>query len=66
MSNRLFDFIVRMHKERDAVFLIVEHNMDFIMRISHDITVMHEGAVLDRGDPAAIQNSARVIEAYLG
>jgi len=55
-----------MFAERPAVFLIVEHNMDFIMSLADDIVVMHQGAVLERGSPGAVQASPRVIEAYLG
>jgi ABC-type branched-subunit amino acid transport system ATPase component len=55
-----------MQRERPALMLIVEHNMDFIMGLCDRIVVMHQGAVLEEGPPAAIQASQRVIEAYLG
>ena len=48
------------------MFLIVEHNMEFIMGLADHIVVMHEGAVLEEGPPASVQASARVIDAYLG
>ncbi len=59
-------FLLAMQKERPALLLIVEHNMDFIMGMSDRIIVMHQGAVLEEGPPAAIQASQKVIEAYLG
>ena len=59
-------FILRMHGERPSVCLVIEHNMEFIMGLAREIIVMHQGAVLERGDPQAIQTSPRVIEAYLG
>lgn len=59
-------FIRRMYAERPCVFLVIEHNMEFIMALAAEIIVMHQGAVLERGTPEAIQASARVIEAYLG
>ena len=59
-------FILKMYEERPSVFLVIEHNMEFIMGLAGEIIVMHQGAVLERGDPGAIQASPRVIEAYLG
>ena len=55
-----------MYQERPSVFLVIEHNMEFIMGLAREVIVMHQGTVLERGDPPAIQASPRVIEAYLG
>jgi branched-chain amino acid transport system ATP-binding protein len=49
-----------------TTFLIVEHNMDLVMQISHQVVVMAYGRVLAQGAPQAIQDDARVLEAYLG
>ena len=62
----LGDFIRAMYAERPRVFLLVEHNMEFVMSLASEIIVMHQGAVLERGAPSAIMASPRVIEAYLG
>ena len=59
-------FILAMFRERPCVFLVIEHNMEFVMQLAGEVIVMHQGAVLERGSPAAIQADARVIEAYLG
>jgi ABC-type branched-subunit amino acid transport system ATPase component len=66
LLETLADFLRTMYRERPGVFLIVEHNMQFIMQLANELIVMHQGVVLDRGAPAAIQASPRVIEAYLG
>jgi ABC-type branched-subunit amino acid transport system ATPase component len=52
--------------ENPGVLLVVEHNMEFIMSLADDIIVMHQGRVLERGSPEAIQSSPQVAEAYLG
>ncbi len=62
----LLQFIRRMYEERPCLFLVVEHNMEFIMALASEIVVMHQGAVLERGSPQAVQASPRVMEAYLG
>jgi len=62
----LGDFIRTMYAERPRVFLVVEHNMEFIMSLAQDIIVMHQGRVLERGSPKQVQASAQVMEAYLG
>jgi ABC-type branched-subunit amino acid transport system ATPase component len=66
LLETLSAFLRTMYQERPGVFLIVEHNMQFIMQLAGELIVMHQGAVLDRGTPEAIQASPRVIEAYLG
>jgi ABC-type branched-subunit amino acid transport system ATPase component len=59
-------FIRTMYEERPLLLLVVEHNMEFIMALAAEIVVMHQGAVLERGAPDAVQASPRVLEAYLG
>jgi branched-chain amino acid transport system ATP-binding protein len=66
LLDTLSSFIRQMYDEKPIVFLIVEHNMDFIMRLADHIIVMHRGQVLEQGTPEAVQASPRVIEAYLG
>lgn len=46
--------------------ILVEHNMNVVMRASDRITVMHQGAVLAEGAPAEIAADTRVQQAYLG
>jgi ABC-type branched-subunit amino acid transport system ATPase component len=66
LLETLTAFLRAMYRERPGVFLIVEHNMHFIMALAHELIVMHQGSVLDRGAPEAIQASPKVVEAYLG
>jgi neutral amino acid transport system ATP-binding protein len=57
---------VRRLREDGVTFLIVEHNMDVVMSVCDPVVVMAYGKFLAYGPPAAIQNDAAVLEAYLG
>ncbi len=46
--------------------LLVEHDMNFVMRVSDVIVVLNYGEKLAQGSPAEIQNDDMVIAAYLG
>lgn len=46
--------------------LVIEHDMDFVERIAHKVTVLHQGKILAEGDMQKVQNDPRVIEVYLG
>ena len=46
--------------------IVIEHDMEFVKRIAHKVTVMHQGKVLAEGTMDDIQRDERVIEVYLG
>ena len=50
----------------DRTVVIVEHDMDFLRKFAHSVTVMHEGKVLSEGTVAQVQADPRVQEVYLG
>lgn len=57
--------IRRIHDEGKTIFMI-EHNMDVIMNVSDQITVVNFGAKIAEGTPKEIQTNPEVIKAYLG
>jgi urea transport system ATP-binding protein len=46
--------------------VVVEHDMDFVKKISDHVTVLHQGRVLAEGKMEAIQKNPKVVEVYLG
>jgi neutral amino acid transport system ATP-binding protein len=51
---------------RGTTFLIVEHNMEFVMGLCHQVTVLDYGTVVAVGPPDIIATDPRVLDAYLG
>jgi branched-chain amino acid transport system ATP-binding protein len=47
-------------------FVVIEHNMDFVMDLCHRILVMVEGQVMAIGTPTEIRRNRQVLDAYLG
>lgn len=57
---------IRSLNKGGKTFLIVEHNMEFVMNLCDRVTVMHQGADLVSGTPSEIRNDPLVLDAYLG
>lgn len=55
-----------LNRSRKGSFVVIEHNMDFVMDLCHRIMVMVEGRVLAIGTPAEIRGNKEVLDAYLG
>ncbi len=65
MINYLGDRIRNLNK-RGVTFLIVEHNMEFVMGLCETVTVLHRGTTVANGTPEQVRNNPAVLEAYLG
>jgi branched-chain amino acid transport system ATP-binding protein len=62
----ILDLIRSLKNRRDKTILLVEHKMDVVRELSDRIVVLHNGALVAEGDPAAVIASPIVQEAYLG
>ena len=58
--------LAEINRERRATFVVIEHNMEFVMSLCSRVVVMAEGKVLAQGKPADVRANQAVIDAYLG
>jgi neutral amino acid transport system ATP-binding protein len=63
---QLLEHILDLREREGLTFLIVEHDLDFVMRASDRVIVMAEGRVIAEGSPDAVRADERVVDAYLG
>jgi neutral amino acid transport system ATP-binding protein len=57
---------IRQLNEQGTTFLIVEHNMDFVMGLCDKVTVLDYGTAVVSGPPSVVRTDPRVLDAYLG
>jgi branched-chain amino acid transport system ATP-binding protein len=65
-THNLMELIAKIRKDFGLTVLLIEHDMKLVMGICERIMVLDHGVKIEEGSPSVIQNSARVIEAYLG
>ena len=66
LLNEISDAILRLNKEKNYTFFVIEHDMDLIEKICNPVIVMAEGSVLFQGSFEDVKSNENVIEAYLG
>lgn len=66
LVDGLRDLLIELNRKQGGTFVVIEHNMDFVMKLCHRIVCMVEGRVLAVGKPEEIQSNRAVLEAYLG
>jgi branched-chain amino acid transport system ATP-binding protein len=62
----LLEHILALRDRDGLTLLIVEHDLDFVMRASDRVIVMNDGQVIAEGTPDVVRGDQRVIDAYLG
>ena len=65
-TEELMRFLEDLIREDALTILLIEHDMNVVMGISHRVAVMEEGRKISEGRPEEIYRDPRVIEAYLG
>jgi len=58
------DLLERICRNRSVI--VIEHDMEFVKRIAHKVTVMHQGKILAEGPMEKVQADPKVIAVYLG
>jgi branched-chain amino acid transport system ATP-binding protein len=66
LRRELLEHILVMRRDRGITFLIVEHDLDFVMQAADRVVVMNQGRVLVAGSPDEVRSNDEVVDAYLG
>jgi len=66
MLEYLKDRLLTYNQEHDATFVVIEHNMEFVMSLCTRIIVLAGGEIIAEGTPDEIRANELVIQAYLG
>jgi branched-chain amino acid transport system ATP-binding protein len=65
LTAKIADKLMELRRQGMTI-LLIEHDLETVMRLVDKLVVMHLGAVLVSGDPATVRSDSRVLEAYLG
>jgi len=66
MLAGLKERLISYNREHATTFVVIEHNMEFVMSLCTRIIVLAEGAIIAEGTPDQIRSNQMVIDAYLG
>ena len=66
MLQYLKERLITYNREHGTTFVVIEHNMEFVMSLCTRIIVLAEGQIIAEGSPDEIRSNQEVIDAYLG
>jgi urea transport system ATP-binding protein len=58
------ELLNRICKNRSVI--VIEHDMEFVRKIAHKVTVLHQGKIIAEGSMDKVQADEKVVEVYLG
>jgi ABC-type branched-subunit amino acid transport system ATPase component len=65
-ARSLCDLLTRVNHEQEIGILVISHEMEFVMGLSHKIVVLDFGKKIAEGIPEEVRDNSMVVEAYLG
>ena len=66
LRGELLEHILDLRRRDGITLLIVEHDLDFVMRACDRVVVMNDGRVIAQGTPEEVRRDENVVDAYLG
>lgn len=66
MLGHLTERLQTYNRSHETTFVVIEHNMEFVMSLCSRILVLAEGSIIAEGTPDEIRSNQMVIDAYLG
>ena len=66
LLNEISDAILRLNKERNYTFFVIEHDMDLVRSACSEVTVLDFGTVIASGPPGTVLETPQVQKAYMG
>jgi len=65
LRGKIAEILLKLKGQGEMV-LLIEHDMNFTLKIADEVIVMNEGKVITKGTPTEIRNNLKVLEVYLG
>jgi ABC-type branched-chain amino acid transport systems, ATPase component len=66
MLGHLKERLITYNRQHGTTFVVIEHNMEFVMSLCTRIIVLAQGEIIAEGTPDEIRSNQMVIDAYLG
>ena len=65
-KSELTQLLISLRQQYQLTLLLIEHDIDMVRKLAHEITVLDHGQIIARGQPDQVCRDEKVIEAYLG